>query len=427
MLAASAPGFTGEHVALPMSPTAQDALVPESVNLLAVHCHQTVGGQVIDVGIAEDPSAMKPTKIAWRAGTGAVAWTSSTASSLWHENPPPALVSPVRPTGSDITFDPTATYQTIDGLGRLLQRTRLGRSFRPQCRRPRGRPARAFRRPERLGPQPLPFPIGASDYAITPHTLDDTAGNAPDYATTHFGIERDKEKLIPFIRAVMAIQPKLTIWGVPWSPPTWMKTNGRIDTDNGGSMKPDPRTMSAYALYFEKYIQAYRALGINLFMVAPQNEPTQATTYPGCFWTGEQLRDFLAKYLGPKLQADGMACQTWLGTPTNARRGIIDPTLSALDAAKYVAGYGSQYDAYKVIPAVLNAQPSAKIMETETLCGNHENNWSYAEGQVRHDRKLPERRGERVPALKSRFRSERLQRVAERLRCGLAAKFPGDR
>ena len=52
VLAASAPGYVGEYVKLPMSEAARAALTPGR-NILAVHCHQTVGGQVIDVGIAQ--------------------------------------------------------------------------------------------------------------------------------------------------------------------------------------------------------------------------------------------------------------------------------------------------------------------------------------------------------------------------------------
>ena len=50
VLAASAPGYVGGYVKLPMSDAGRAALKPGK-NLIAVHCHQTVGGQVIDVGI----------------------------------------------------------------------------------------------------------------------------------------------------------------------------------------------------------------------------------------------------------------------------------------------------------------------------------------------------------------------------------------
>ena len=50
MLGASVPGYTGDYVPLPMSDACRAALRPGQ-NILAVHCHQTVGGQGIDVGI----------------------------------------------------------------------------------------------------------------------------------------------------------------------------------------------------------------------------------------------------------------------------------------------------------------------------------------------------------------------------------------
>ena len=54
VLAASATGFTGDYARLPMSDTGRATLKP-GPNVLAVHCRQTVGGQVIDVGIAQAP------------------------------------------------------------------------------------------------------------------------------------------------------------------------------------------------------------------------------------------------------------------------------------------------------------------------------------------------------------------------------------
>ena len=52
ILAASAAGYNGAYINLPMSDAARAALKPGR-NTLAVHCHQTIGGQVLDVGIAK--------------------------------------------------------------------------------------------------------------------------------------------------------------------------------------------------------------------------------------------------------------------------------------------------------------------------------------------------------------------------------------
>ena len=51
VLAASEAGYNGDYVKLPMSGAARATLHP-GPNLIAVHCRQTTGGQVIDVGIA---------------------------------------------------------------------------------------------------------------------------------------------------------------------------------------------------------------------------------------------------------------------------------------------------------------------------------------------------------------------------------------
>ena len=51
VLAASASGYVTAYSHLAMSPAGQAAVLPNASNLLAVHCHQTTGGQGIDVGV----------------------------------------------------------------------------------------------------------------------------------------------------------------------------------------------------------------------------------------------------------------------------------------------------------------------------------------------------------------------------------------
>ena len=51
VLAAQASGYVTDYVELPLTPAGRAALKP-GLNLLAVHCHQTDGGQYVDVGLA---------------------------------------------------------------------------------------------------------------------------------------------------------------------------------------------------------------------------------------------------------------------------------------------------------------------------------------------------------------------------------------
>jgi hypothetical protein len=51
VLAGAASGYSTSYVFAPMNAAGQAAIVPNANNVLAVHCHQTGGGQFIDVGI----------------------------------------------------------------------------------------------------------------------------------------------------------------------------------------------------------------------------------------------------------------------------------------------------------------------------------------------------------------------------------------
>jgi len=52
VLAYSASGYTTAYLPVTVSETAKAALVQNDSNVIAVHCHQTGGGQYIDVGMA---------------------------------------------------------------------------------------------------------------------------------------------------------------------------------------------------------------------------------------------------------------------------------------------------------------------------------------------------------------------------------------
>ncbi|HWD92599.1 MAG TPA: PA14 domain-containing protein [Verrucomicrobiae bacterium] len=75
VLALSAAGYTSSYGHLPFSDAAKAALLLNANNTLAVHCHQTTGGQYIDVGLDDETVLMPPPQVtpppAWvENGTG---------------------------------------------------------------------------------------------------------------------------------------------------------------------------------------------------------------------------------------------------------------------------------------------------------------------------------------------------------------------
>lgn len=222
------------------------------------------------------------------------------------------------------------------------------------------------------------LPIGASDFGLDGYSLDDTPG---DWSMKDFSIARDEKLLIPFVRAAMEIQPELRCWGSPWSPPAWMKTNSHY---SGGSLRWEPEILGSYAVYLARWIEAYRAAGIGIYGLSPQNEPNITNVYPTCLWTGEQLREFIAEHLGPTLRERKIDVELWLGlngdplnggeNPNNRLRTVMDDPR----ASSFVTGIAFQYDSRNQTRLARELYPQKKLMQSETVCNGGANSWADA-------------------------------------------------
>ena len=70
----------------------------------------------------------------------------------------------------------------------------------------------------------------ANDFARDYYTCNDTAG---DFEMRHFTIERDKQAMIPYVKAALKQNPELKLWTSPWTPPVWMKATRHYATAPG--------------------------------------------------------------------------------------------------------------------------------------------------------------------------------------------------
>jgi glucosylceramidase len=217
-------------------------------------------------------------------------------------------------------------------------------------------------------------PIGASDYAMDRYSLNE---NANDYTMDKFSIERDRQKLIPYIKAALAIKPGLHLWGSPWTPPTWMKT-GSYTTDgqtgwDGGNMKDDAQILKAHAIYLAKFVEEYGKEKITIEAIHPQNEPGYATRYPSCLWTAALMNKFIGTYLGPTFAERGVTAQIYLGTMSNNDSGkdgtIVSTVLADATAMKYVKGCGLQWN--MIDSTTTCANKGLQVVQSEHKCGNY--------------------------------------------------------
>ncbi len=141
--------------------------------------------------------------------------------------------------------------------------------------------------------------INSSDYAADFYTCDDVDG---DSELIHFNIDHDKKEIIPMIRDALKRNPDMRILASPWSPPAWMKTNGKME--NGGYLKKEYR--AAWALFFARFIQAYAAEGVPIYAVTVQNEAKAEQWWESCLYDAADERDFVTGFLRPTLDREGL-------------------------------------------------------------------------------------------------------------------------
>jgi glucosylceramidase len=199
------------------------------------------------------------------------------------------------------------------------------------------------------------LPLGASDYSMSWYTLAETAG---DYAMDKFSLARDKEKLIPFIKEALKVNPALHLWASPWVVPSWMM--------DGSNMRTDAQTLGAHALYMAKFVEGYAKEGIKLEAIHPQNEPGYARVH----WTQAGLITFMKTYLGPTLAQRNLTAEVWCGTMSKDPddTNIAKATALDADAMKVVKGFGVQWNLHA---AVATLAAKAPVMQTEHRCGNY--------------------------------------------------------
>jgi len=149
-----------------------------------------------------------------------------------------------------------------------------------------------------LGVSYIRISIGASDLDAEVFSYSDLPKGETDSTLTHFSLSKDTLHLIPILKEVLAINPSLKIMASPWSPPTWMKTNG---ISMGGHLLK--KYYASYANYFVKYISAMEANGIQLHSITMQNEPEHGGNNPSLLMDATEQTEFLRDYLGPQLKA----------------------------------------------------------------------------------------------------------------------------
>ena len=191
-----------------------------------------------------------------------------------------------------------------------------------------------------------------------------------DINLEHFSVEEDKDDLIPMIKEAMAIsEDGFRLFASPWTAAPWMKDN---NSWVGGKLLP--KYYDSWALFFSKYVDAYKAEGIDIWGFTVENEPHgNGNNWESMIYSPQEMTNFVQNHLGPTLEADGKGDLVILGYDQN-REGLnewVDEMYKDKASSKYFDGtaihwYESTYDFFpKALQYAHEKAPNKYLIQTE--------------------------------------------------------------
>lgn len=220
--------------------------------------------------------------------------------------------------------------------------------------------------------------INSTDFSTEMYSYDDTP---EDYELKDFTIERDEVEVIPMILAAKEKSKDMLIFASPWSPPAWMKTNGKMN--KGGALRKE--CQDAWARYTARYIQEYEKRGIHIWGVTIQNEAKAAQGWESCCYDAADERDFVLGYLRPAYEKAGLGDRKIFFWDHNKER-VVDRSLETMcnerakDAFDGVAVHWYSGDHFNALSVTHDLFPDKLIIATEA-CKGKDRKYAYGSGE----------------------------------------------
>lgn len=202
-----------------------------------------------------------------------------------------------------------------------------------------------------------------------------------DSDLVHFSVKEDLDDIIPMIKDAMAISKDgFRIISSPWTAPPWMKNNSDW---RGGKLLPE--YYNTWALFFSKYIDAYRAEGIDIWGFTVENEPLgNDNNWESMLFSPEEMTGFVKNHLKPTLEAGGHDVKI-LGYDQNRDEELrkwVD-VMFAGDTSKdgfdgtAVHWYASTYDYFpEALQYVSGKTPGKHLINTEACIDAQVPRWN---------------------------------------------------
>jgi len=266
-----------------------------------------------------------------------------------------------------IEVNESEKFQTIDGFGYTLTGGSAGLINAMETNAKDALLEEIFSTKKNgIGVSYLRVSIGASDLSADTFTYNELPAGETDINQDKFSIAKEMTDLVPILKKIVAINPKIKILGSPWTAPTWMKTNNSF---KGGSLKPE--YYNSYAKYLIKYIQAMKLQGIVIDAITIQNEPLHPGNVPSMYMEAADQAAFVKSALGPAFKSAGIKTKIIVYDHNADRPDYPITILNDAEAKKYVDGSAFHLYAGNIaaLSKVHEAHPDRNVYFTEQWVG----------------------------------------------------------
>jgi len=198
-----------------------------------------------------------------------------------------------------VNIYPEMEYQIFEGFGGAITDS-AGYVYSQMSEKQKARMISTYFDHDEMDYQIVRIPMDSCDFSTEYY---EAMSNPSDRTLSSFDMTGTEKYIIPLLEDICKITgKKIKIMLTPWSPPAFMKTNGK--RNHGGKLKETYKAF--WADYICKYIENFRMRGYKVTRMSLQNEPNAVQAWDSCTFAPKEEKDFLRNYMYPALQAHGL-------------------------------------------------------------------------------------------------------------------------
>lgn len=226
------------------------------------------------------------------------------------------------------------------------------------------------------------IPIGSTDFSEYIYSYNPVVD---DFEMENFSIDVDKSsntsKLEFIHRALNTSERNISLFASSWAPPPWMtKENSTINCHIKGD-----KYWAALALYYSKFLDAYKQEGVRIWGLTTQNEPIRQAgalkSWQSLRFDQEEERDFLKNNLGPIMKKNHPDLKIIILDDQKDETVRWNASFADPEAKQYVSGIGVHWyknldfaveglGNFKQLAQFYALHPDVFILATEACAGS---------------------------------------------------------